>query len=83
MLTNGCDGGKIPLSAYDNLLALDQMEVAYDTLLARPVAKPDGSDLVPSKPVLGLDGAVHPKVITYALPTLSPMNYTHAHINCY
>lgn len=58
---------QIPLSAYDNLLALDQMEVAYDTLLARPLASAseDSPGVFSSKSALvAKDGLVHPKVVS-------------------
>ncbi|ESK84087.1 agmatinase [Moniliophthora roreri MCA 2997] len=34
------DCGDVPVSPFDNVLAIDQMEVAYSTLLNRPVANP-------------------------------------------
>lgn len=59
------DCGDVPLSAYDNLLALDQMEVAYDTLLSHSVSKSNWT---------------HPKIVTLGgdhtivLPILRSLN---------
>ncbi|KAA1467790.1 Arginase/deacetylase [Dentipellis sp. KUC8613] len=63
--TRVLDCGDIPLSAYDNALALDQMEVAYSTLLARPVARAENDteshDLTH---VFARDGKAHPRIVT-------------------
>lgn len=58
------DCGDVPISPYDNSLALDQMETAYSTLLAREVdtAFTRGAPRVESSPVL--NGADR---ITFAL----------------
>lgn len=39
------DCGDVPVSPFDNVLALDQIEVAYSTLLARPVRRNDSDSL--------------------------------------
>ncbi|KIM31715.1 hypothetical protein M408DRAFT_327169 [Serendipita vermifera MAFF 305830] len=53
------DCGDVPITPYDNKLALEEMEIAYDTLLSRPTE---------SKPHLslprGLDDKAHPFVVT-------------------
>jgi agmatinase len=54
------DCGDIPISPYDNVLALEQIQVAYSTLLARNVAN------VGINPVgaLAKDGKEHPRIVT-------------------
>ncbi|ORY88892.1 arginase family-domain-containing protein [Leucosporidium creatinivorum] len=55
------DCGDVPMSSYDPLLAIDQLQVAYDSLISRPihteseVRKIDG---------LSKDGLKHPRLIT-------------------
>ncbi|GJJ09608.1 hypothetical protein Clacol_003831 [Clathrus columnatus] len=57
------DCGDVPISPFDNALALDQMEVAYTTLLKRPVAiREEGIES--SLPLLGNDGKEHPRIIS-------------------
>ena len=48
---------------FDNALAMDQMEVAYSTLLARPVERTDDS-LASYTSALALDGKEHPRIVT-------------------
>ncbi|KAK7058509.1 hypothetical protein VNI00_002143 [Paramarasmius palmivorus] len=51
------DCGDVPVNPFDNALAVDQMEVAYTTLLKRPVA-------TPSKQNASLASSGHPRIIT-------------------
>ena len=53
------------MSPFDNALAVDQMEVAYSTLLARPVERTDTS-LATYTSAFAKDGAEHPRIITWA-----------------
>lgn len=57
------DCGDIPISPYDNVLALDQIETAYSTLLARPVASKWAEEKGGMK-AIALDGKEHPRIIT-------------------
>ncbi|KZV73251.1 Arginase/deacetylase [Peniophora sp. CONT] len=58
------DCGDIPINAFDNAVAIDQMEVAYSTLLARPVAKAPGEGGFDATPEFALDGKAHPRIVT-------------------
>jgi agmatinase len=50
---------QIPITPFDNKLALAQMELAYTTLLNRPtVSKTAGKNTV-----LGKDGREHPRIV--------------------
>lgn len=67
---------QIPISPFDNALAIDQMEVAYSTLLNRPiVSKSAGKNTV-----LGKDGREHARIVslggdhTIVLPILRSLN---------
>ncbi|KAI3621898.1 agmatinase 1 [Moniliophthora roreri] len=51
------DCGDVPINPFDNALAVDQMEVAYSTLLRRPVATPSKQN-----PSLASNG--HPRIVT-------------------
>ncbi|GBE77658.1 Putative agmatinase [Sparassis crispa] len=57
------DCGDVPVSPFDNALAVDQMEVAYSTLLARPIVSQD-----PAYPSyvskFAIDGKEHPRIIS-------------------
>lgn len=56
------DGQQVPISPFDNALAVDQMEVAYATLLDRQiVSKTPGKNSV-----LGIDGYEHPRIVRSA-----------------
>lgn len=56
---------QVPLSLYDNAKALDQMEAAYSTLLARPVLGGTGSPTYKSRTKgLAIDGKEHPRIVT-------------------
>ena len=57
------DCGDIPISPYDNALAIDQIETAYSTLISRPIASPWAEDNGGMKK-LALDGKEHPRVVT-------------------
>ena len=64
---------QVPLSPYDNALAIDQMEVAYSTLLQRDVARTDAEIIVGSTRPFAKDDKEHPKIVTYvpsALPSV-------------
>ncbi|CCA73272.1 related to agmatinase [Serendipita indica DSM 11827] len=52
------DCGDVPITPYDNSLALEEMEIAYDTLLSRKVAHEGWSA------PLSLDGSRHPFILT-------------------
>ncbi|KAI0027757.1 arginase family-domain-containing protein [Vararia minispora EC-137] len=73
------DCGDVPVNPFDNALALDQMEVAYASLLARPVAN---ATLARSEATRALakDGRAHPRIVTLGgdhtivLPILRALN---------
>ncbi|KAJ7112769.1 Arginase/deacetylase [Mycena crocata] len=54
------DCGDVPLTPMDNAKAIDQMEVAYSTLLARPVQGATKS----STAAMAKDGKEHPRLVT-------------------
>ncbi|KAM0751806.1 Arginase/deacetylase [Meredithblackwellia eburnea MCA 4105] len=60
---NIVDCGDIPISPYDNSLAIEQIEVAYSTLLSRPVATSWAEEFGGMK-LLAKDGKEHPRIIT-------------------
>ncbi|KAF7968930.1 hypothetical protein HWV62_28816 [Athelia sp. TMB] len=70
------DCGDIPISPFDNALALDQMEVAYSTLLNRPIL----GESAGKNTVLGKDGLQHARIVslggdhTIVLPILRSLN---------
>ncbi|KAF5371805.1 hypothetical protein D9758_003456 [Tetrapyrgos nigripes] len=74
------DCGDVPLSAYDNAKALDQMEAAYDTLLSRPVLGGIDEMYKERTKQFALDGKEHPRIITLGgdhtvvLPILRSLN---------
>lgn len=55
---------QVPVNPYDNALAVDQMEVAYSTLLARPVSEP-ADDAISYTRELAIDGLEHPRIVRY------------------
>jgi len=57
------DCGDVPVSPFDNALAIDQMEVAYSTLLRRPphTEKSIGTEVTKA---LAIDGVGHPRIIS-------------------
>ncbi|KAJ7439459.1 arginase deacetylase [Mycena latifolia] len=54
------DCGDVPLTPFDNAKAIDQMEVAYSTLLDRPVQGETKS----STAAMARDGKEHPRLVT-------------------
>ncbi|KZT36953.1 Arginase/deacetylase, partial [Sistotremastrum suecicum HHB10207 ss-3] len=75
------DCGDVPVSPFDNALAVDQMETAYSTLLSRYVPVRNESDSEPSKLAsLAKDGREHPRIVTLGgdhtivLPILRSLN---------
>ncbi|KII86784.1 hypothetical protein PLICRDRAFT_55683 [Plicaturopsis crispa FD-325 SS-3] len=59
------DCGDVPLSAYDNDKAIDQMEAAYSSLLERPVFGGEaGTAYKPRTAVFAQDGKEHPRLVT-------------------
>lgn len=57
------DCGDIPVSPYHNALAIDQIETAYSTLLAKPV-KTEWAEKNGGMKKIALDGKEHPRIIT-------------------
>jgi agmatinase len=57
----------VPVSLFNNELALDQMEVAYTTLLRRDVPHPDHERTIGSTRPFAKDHREHPKIVTYVL----------------
>ncbi|THH09556.1 hypothetical protein EW145_g1930 [Phellinidium pouzarii] len=80
------DCGDVPVSPFDNALAVDQMEVAYSTLLARPVANVSSYGSVSTK-ALALDGKEHPRIVslggdhTIVLPILRALHKVYGPIS--
>ncbi|GAA6061214.1 hypothetical protein JCM10212_001535 [Sporobolomyces blumeae] len=80
------DCSDVPVSPYDNALALDQIETAYSTLLARPV-KTDWTEEHGGTKKIALDGREHPKIIslggdhTIVLPILRSLNKVYGPIS--
>ncbi|KAF9800279.1 hypothetical protein IEO21_10395 [Rhodonia placenta] len=74
------DCGDVPVSPFDNALAVDQMEVAYSSLLARPIVSQDSGVRSPVVSQFAKDGKEHPRVITLGgdhtivLPILRSLN---------
>ena len=52
------------MSPFDNALAVDQMEVAYSSLLAREVATGDPAERSQAVSAFAKDGREHPRIIT-------------------
>lgn len=52
------------MSAYDNLLALDQMKTAYASLLARPVVNETLDIKSADTSRFSKDGLKHPRILT-------------------
>jgi agmatinase len=55
------DCGDIPVNPFDNVLTVDQMEVAYSTLLSGPTLAKSGL----STQNLALDGVDHPQIVRF------------------
>ncbi|KII95302.1 hypothetical protein PLICRDRAFT_149928 [Plicaturopsis crispa FD-325 SS-3] len=74
------DCGDVPLSAYDNAKAIDQMEAAYSTLLQRPVQGGNSGAYKSRTAVFAKDGKDHPRLVTLGgdhtivLPILRSLN---------
>ncbi|KAF8846159.1 arginase deacetylase [Paxillus ammoniavirescens] len=72
------DCGDVPVNPFDNSLAMDQMEVAYSTLLARPLAS--DTSVWAQGAALAKDGREHPRIVslggdhTIVLPILRALN---------
>ncbi|KIM47554.1 hypothetical protein M413DRAFT_15739 [Hebeloma cylindrosporum] len=79
------DCGDVPISPFDNALAVDQMEVAYSTLLARKVARGDG--VHPMTSLIAKDGQEHPRIVslggdhTIVLPILRSLHKVYGPIS--
>lgn len=80
------DCGDVPVNPFDNALAVDQMEVAYSTLINRPVAGKDKGGR-PFTSALAHDGKEHPRVIslggdhTIVLPILRSLHKVYGPIS--
>ncbi|KAF9531888.1 arginase deacetylase [Crepidotus variabilis] len=78
------DCGDVPVNPFDNALAVDQMEVAYSTLLARPATR---SNTEPVTRLLAKDGVEHPRIIslggdhTIVLPILRSLHRVYGPIS--
>ena len=59
------DEWQVPVNPYDNALAMNQIEVAYSTLLARPVIATDDQAISVTRE-LALDGREHPRIVRCA-----------------
>ncbi|KAL0951705.1 hypothetical protein HGRIS_008380 [Hohenbuehelia grisea] len=74
------DCGDVPVNPFDNALAVDQMQVAYSTLLERPAIQD-------TKKVVSWDGKSHPKIIslggdhTIVLPILRSLHKVYGPIS--
>ncbi|KZT74972.1 Arginase/deacetylase [Daedalea quercina L-15889] len=74
------DCGDVPVSPFDNALAVDQMEVAYSSLLAREVPSSDSLVRPDAVRAFAKDGKEHPRIITFGgdhtivLPILRSLN---------
>lgn len=62
--TSLLDCGDVPISAYDNAKAIDQMEAAYSTLLSRPVFGGTAANYKERTRAFALDGQEHPRIVT-------------------
>ncbi|KAI0053433.1 Arginase/deacetylase [Auriscalpium vulgare] len=58
------DCGDVPVNPFDNALALEQMEVAYSTLLRRDVARNGSEALTGDMRAFAFDKKEHPKIVT-------------------
>ncbi|KAH9486323.1 Putative agmatinase 1 [Psilocybe cubensis] len=79
------DCGDVPINPFDNALAVDQMEVAYSTLLRRTVARDPEAQPVTS--LLSKDGEEHPRIVslggdhTIVLPILRSLHKVYGPIS--
>lgn len=80
------DCGDVPVSPFDNALAIDQMETAYTTLLERPVVSSEESRPWSSVEI-AKDKREHPRIIslggdhTIVLPILRSLNKVYGNIS--
>ncbi|KAF9023343.1 Arginase/deacetylase [Hymenopellis radicata] len=58
------DCGDVPVTQFDNAKAIEQMEVAYSTLLSRPVKGGTSSKYRQMTSKMALDGKEHPQIVT-------------------
>ncbi|KAI0066415.1 Arginase/deacetylase [Artomyces pyxidatus] len=58
------DCGDVPLNPFDNAVALDQIEVAYSTLLQRDVARNVTESTVAGMRAFAKDNKEHPRIVT-------------------
>ncbi|RDX51001.1 Arginase/deacetylase [Lentinus brumalis] len=74
------DCGDVPVNPFDNALAVDQMEVAYSTLLARSPASEDPKSAGAVTQKFAKDGKKHPRIVslggdhTIVLPILRSLH---------
>ncbi|KAI0651974.1 Arginase/deacetylase [Trametes meyenii] len=74
------DCGDVPVTPFDNALAVDQMEVAYSTLLARTIASDQSGGTSSASKRFAKDGKEHPRIVTLGgdhtivLPILRSLN---------
>ena len=68
-------GMQVPVSPFDNALAVDQMEVAYSSLLAREVPNNDLAVRPQAVSAFAKDGREHPRIITSVLVPSSLSSY--------
>jgi agmatinase len=79
------DCGDVPVSPFDNAQAVDQMEVAYSTLLARTPAR--DPEVEPATSLIARDGIEHPRIVTLGgdhtivLPILRSLNKVYGPIS--
>jgi agmatinase len=58
---------QVPIIPFDNVLAMDQMQVAYSTLLDRPMAS--NQSVWAKGAQLAKDGREHPRIVRFVLFT--------------
>ncbi|KAF8591950.1 Arginase/deacetylase [Ramaria rubella] len=82
------DCGDVPVSPFDNVLAIDMMEAAYTTLLERPVAPlEEGTSSNSPSAQFAKDGKEHPRIIalggdhTIVLPILRSLHKVYGPIS--
>ncbi|KAF9469761.1 Arginase/deacetylase [Collybia nuda] len=79
------DCGDVPVSPFDNALAVDQLEIAYSTLLERPT--PDATIKKHFTRSIAKDGLEHPRIVslggdhTIVLPILRSLNKVYGAIS--
>ncbi|KAF8910072.1 Arginase/deacetylase [Gymnopilus junonius] len=79
------DCGDVPINPFDNALAVDQMQVAYSTLLARKPTRDE--EVEPVTRLIAKDGKEHPRIVTLGgdhtivLPILRSLHKTYGPIS--